>query len=119
LHTISQESTILYATHLSQLLDPRKIPMKDCRICDRDGWKITLQKHGDFKYKNNLGALTTLNNALKLSLSGFIHPEPSKPFVITEGITDFYMFSMVKEYTDIFGDLDFYLIPGAGVDQLD
>lgn len=115
---ISESSTILYATHLPQLLDPTKIRIFDCRVSYRDDWKIKLDKYGELPSQENVGPLTTLYEALQLKLTGFIHPHSSDPFVITEGITDFYAFLMVKEHTSIFDNLKFYLIPGSGVTKL-
>ena len=66
-----------------------------------------------------LGALTTLHNAIKINLSAFMFPHSPTPFAITEGITEFYVFNMVKEFTEIFKDIEVSFIPATGVTHLD
>jgi predicted ATP-dependent endonuclease of OLD family len=51
-------------------------------------------------------------------LPGLMFPNTSPPFVVTEGITDFYVYSMVKDQTDLFDDCEISIIPGHGVHQL-
>ena len=116
---ISQTNTIVYATHLPQLVNPSKIRLNDCMVAFRDGNQIALKRYGEMGDSQSFGALTTLHNAMQLSLPGFIFPNSPTPFAITEGITDFYVFSMVKQYTQLLADFDVSFVPGHGVNQLD
>jgi energy-coupling factor transporter ATP-binding protein EcfA2 len=115
---ISKTNPIIYTTHLPQLVNPWKIRLSDCWVADRDTNEITLKKYGEMQDIQNLGALTTLHNAIKLNLPAFIFPNSPIPFAITEGITDFYVFDMIKKFTNIFDNFEVSFIPGSGVTHL-
>ncbi len=115
---ISKSTRIIYTTHFPQLVNPAKIRLHDCLVAYREGNRVELDSYGNMRESQSIGALTTLHNAMKINLPGIMFPNSPIPFVITEGITEFYVFSMVKKYTSLFEGCEFSLVPGAGVDQL-
>lgn len=116
LQEISDTNTILYCTHSQYLLDPEVINIARILIANKDSGKISILPYGTADVSRNEGALTPLNRALHIK-SGFFNKDIKYP-VITEGITDFYLFNLLKKYRKDFFDAKIDFIPGAGADHL-
>jgi predicted ATP-dependent endonuclease of OLD family len=85
---LSKSNVIIYTTHLPQLVNPAKIRLHDCLVAYRQTSHIILKKYGEMNDEQSYGALTTLNNAIKINIPGLMFPSTHVPFVITEGITE-------------------------------
>lgn len=109
LHTVSRKNTIVYCTHSQYLLNPDIIKLGSIRIAEKKDSKINLQNFGNYKSKKEKGALSPIYQALNLN---FAHDFVGK-IVITEGITDFYLFNIIKEHTDLI-QKDIKFIPSSG-----
>lgn len=116
LHDISETNTILYCTHSQHLLDPDFINISDTRIVHKVDGKISVVPFGNAKDPNYQGALTPLFNALHLKTGVF--NRRIRYAVITEGITDYYLFDMLRTHRPEWRQIEMELIPGAGADQL-
>lgn len=116
LHEISETNTILYCTHSQHLLDPDKINIADTRIVYKENGKVSVIPFGSAKTRNYQGALTPLIHALHIR-TGVFNRE-IRNAVITEGITDYYFFSMLCAHRDEWSQVEIDLIPGAGAAQL-
>lgn len=109
LKSVSEKNTIVYCTHSQYLLNPKTIKLGSIKIAEKENAKITLIEYGKYKSKDDRGALSTVYQALNMNFtSDFVGK-----IVITEGITDFYFFDLLKRYTKLF-KIDFKIIPGAG-----
>jgi len=116
LQEISNTNIILYCTHSQYLLDPDVINIARIMIASKDAGKITVLPYGSANVARNEGALTPLHRALHIK-SGFFNRDLKYP-VITEGITDFYLFNLLKKYRKEFFNQHIDFIPGAGADHL-
>jgi ABC-type Na+ transport system ATPase subunit NatA len=116
LEEISKTNTILYCTHSQHLLDPNIINIGQTRIVSKEQGAIRVIPFGSAETDNYQGALTPLFHALQLRTG--IFNRNIKKAVITEGITDYYFFEMLRKYLKKwnFGEINF--IPGAGAGQL-
>ena len=116
LRTISETNTILYCTHSQHLLDPDIVNVARTRIVSKETAIIRVIPFGSANTSDYLGALTPLYNALHLR-SGVFNRKIAKA-VICEGITDYYFFKMLTEFSAEFDFdvLDF--IPGSGAGHL-
>ena len=119
LKNISIDNKVLYCTHSQYLLSPETITLNSIRIADRDNETgvITLINFGEYDKTKNQGALSPLYDALHLHLGKHDFPRDEK-IIITEGITDFYFFSMLNKYTKLLKQSNISIIPGAGATQL-
>src|SRR6185312_15710919 len=111
----SFSSPIIFGTHSEDLLDPELINVSSIKIAKREGHKVLIKKFNKAGYRMNEGAWTPLKRALHLK-TGFIQFLDST-VIITEGITDYYLFRMIQEYTDLI-DKSFKFVPGAGAHHL-
>ncbi|WP_167619307.1 ATP-dependent nuclease [Maribellus sediminis] len=109
LQKVSQTNTLIYCTHSHYLLDPRVIKLGSIRIAGKEKAKISLTNYGDYKLKNENGALSPIYQALQLNIANDYIGKIS----IFEGMTDFYFFSLIKKYSD-FIPSSITLIPGTG-----
>lgn len=116
LEDISETNTILYCTHSQFLLDPDVINIALIKIADKKKGNVTLKTYGSAGVSMTAGALTPLHQALHLK-SGFFNKEIKYP-VITEGITDYYLFDILKRYKKGFFKNEIDFVPGAGADHL-
>ncbi len=118
LHDISKLNQVIYCTHSQYLLDPDVVNIYNIRICVRQGSKIELQNYGEYRGSDHsMGALSPLIHALQLKI-GAMPFEKRTNIVLTEGITDYYLFTLVKTFTELFDGVDFTIIPGAGASHL-
>lgn len=115
LKEISDTNTILYCTHSQYLLDPEIINIARIRIAKKDNGKIQVLPFSSAGTINGQGALTPLYQALHLK-SGALNQRIDYP-VITEGITDYYLFNMLKKHLNFF-DEKISFIPGGGATHL-
>ncbi len=115
LKDISNTNTILYCTHSQYLLDPDKINISKIKIAKKEAGKIEIITFSSSSATNNQGALTPLYQALNLK-SGIFNTKKDY-CVITEGITDYYLFSMLTKYGKGF-DEKITIIPGSGAKHL-
>lgn len=112
---LSDLNTILYCTHSQYLLDPETINVSSVRIANKVAGKIEMRPFGSAGSPNSAGALSPLYDALHLH-AGVFDGQPSY-VVITEGITDFYLFRLLQTYTELVPKhLSF--LPGAGASKL-
>ena len=109
LKSVSEKNTIVYCTHSQYLLNPKTIKLGSIKIAEKENSQINLIEYGKYKSKDDKGALSTVYQALNLN---FTHDFVGN-IVITEGITDFYFFDLLKKYTKFFKK-EFKIIPGAG-----
>lgn len=116
LQDISNTNTILYCTHSQYLLDPETINISRIKIAKKKAGKIQILSYDTAGVSKNEGALTPLNQALHIK-SGFYNKDVKYP-VITEGITDFYLFNLIKKYKEGYFNDKIDFIPGAGADHL-
>lgn len=109
LKNVSKKNTIIYCTHSQFLLNPKTIKLGSIRIAEKERAVINLYNYGNYKSKDDKGALSAVYQALDLNFSrDFIGK-----IVITEGVTDYYFFNLLKSFTNLF-DKKFTIIPGAG-----
>ncbi len=113
---MSEKNTILYCTHSQHLLDPDIINVASVRIAAREEGKVLLHPFGSSRTKNTRGALTPILDALHLRTG--LPNTVLRNVAITEGITDYYFFRMLQEFTTLIRGEDFQILPGAGADQL-
>lgn len=109
LHTVSIKNTIVYCTHSQYLLNPDIVKLGSIRIAEKKDSKIKLQNFGNYKSKKEKGALSPIYQALNLN---FAHDFVGK-IIITEGITDFYLFNIIKEHTKLIKE-GIKFIPSSG-----
>lgn len=109
LKNVSKTNTIIYCTHSQYLLNPKSIRLGSIKIAEKRDSNITLTDYGNYKDKDDRGALSAVYQALHLN---FTQDFVGK-LVITEGITDLYFFEMLSKHTTLFTN-SFRLIPGAG-----
>jgi hypothetical protein len=109
LEAVSQKNTIIYCTHSQFLLNPAIIKLGSIKIVEKEKASINLQEYGSYKGNKDKGALSPVYQALNLNFSNdFIGK-----IAITEGITDFYFFELLKKYTSQVNK-DLKIIPGSG-----
>lgn len=116
LRDISDTNTILYCTHSQYLLDPEIINIARIKIAKKEKGVIEAVSFDEAGITKNEGALTPLYQALHIK-SGAFNKQAKHP-VITEGITDFYLFNLLKKYRGDFFENGVDFIPGAGADHL-
>lgn len=112
LHSVSKKNTIIYCTHSQFLLNPEVIKLGSVKIAEKKGSQITLQNFGNFKSSNDKGALSPIYQALHLNFANDFLGK----IVITEGITDYYMLSILQRYTSNIDD-QIKIIPSSGASQ--
>jgi predicted ATP-dependent endonuclease of OLD family len=109
LYKVSETNNLIYCTHSHYLLDPNIIKLGSIRIAEKQQANISLTNYGDFKGKNENGALSPVYQALQLNISNdFIGK-----IAIFEGITDFYFFSIIQQNSGYLSK-EIKLIPGQG-----
>ena len=109
LKSVSERNTIVYCTHSQYLLNPTTIKLGSIKIAEKENSIINLIEYGKYKSKDDRGALSTVYQALNVN---FTNDFVGK-IVITEGITDFYFFDLLKKHTKQF-QINFKIIAGAG-----
>lgn len=109
LKSVSEKNTIVYCTHSQYLLNPKTIKLGSIKIAEKENSTINLIEYGRYKSKDDRGALSTVYQALNVN---FTNDFVGK-IVITEGITDFYFFELLKKYAKLFKN-EFKIIAGAG-----
>ncbi len=112
LKEISTTNTILYCTHSEYLLDPEEINVANIKIAQKEGGSIRVLPMDSSGQVKSEGAFAPLYKALHMK-SGFFKKDVEYP-VITEGITDFYLFKMLAEFKEDFFKSEISFIPGAG-----
>lgn len=118
LKKISRTNKVIYCTHSQYLLNPDEINISSIRIATRDQGAIKLVNYGEYQnLDKDQGALAPLYDALNLHIGKHTFPK-GENIVITEGVTDYYFIRMVKQFTNIFSDIEFSTIPGSSVDNL-
>ncbi len=113
LKEVSKENTIIYCTHSQFLLNPEHIKLGNIKIAEKKEDSIVLHDYGSYRTDNKGGALTPIYQALQLNFSFDFRGK----IVVTEGVTDFYFFNMLKKYTDKI-DENITFIPGTGAGSL-
>lgn len=112
LHSVSSKNTIIYCTHSQYLLNPELIKLGSIKIAEKKDSVATLKNFGEYKTKNDRGALSPIYQALNLNFTNdFIGK-----IIITEGITDFYFFGMLHKHTKLIKN-NVKIIPSSGASQ--
>lgn len=94
---------VIYSTHTEFLLDPEKININDIKIVQKEDHAIKLIPMAQASTDRHEGALSTLYNALRMRTP--LETIMNKKVVVTEGITDFYLFKPL---------VDVAFLPGCG-----
>lgn len=116
LKDISELNTIIYCTHSQYLLNPEIINIASVKIASKDNGTVTLKNFGSSGTSNFQGALSPVYDALHLK-TGIVGTNYKK-VIITEGVTDYYLLSLIKKFTGHILDKDIQIIPGSGAGQL-
>jgi len=109
LERVSKNNFILFCTHSQYLLNPEIIKLGSIKIAEKNESKITLQNYGNYKSKKDKGALSPIYQALQLN---FAHDFLNK-VIITEGITDYYLFTIIQNNTKFLTN-ELTIIPSSG-----
>lgn len=119
LKSISDTNKVIYCTHSQYLLNPNIINVNNIKISNRDhnNGLISLINFSEYPCNYNQGALSPLMDALHLNITKHINFKDEN-IIITEGITDFYFFKMINEFTTFLNDYNFIFVPGAGASNL-
>jgi predicted ATP-dependent endonuclease of OLD family len=112
LQSVSQKNTIIYCTHSQFLLNPEIIKLGSIKIAEKKDATIKLKSFGEFKNKNDKGALSPIYQALNLN---FANDFVGK-IIITEGITDYYFFKILQTNTELINK-KINFIPSSGASQ--
>lgn len=112
LQRVSKNNTIIYCTHSQYLLNPEIIQLGSIKIAEKKDAKVSLTDFGKHKSKKDKGALSPIYHALNMN---FAHDFLGK-IIITEGVTDFFLFKMIQEHT-AFISIDWKIIPSSGAGQ--
>lgn len=116
LNDISNTNTILYCTHSQFLLDPDTINISRIKISHKEKGNINIIPYDSAGVAKLEGAMTPLYQALHIKLGTF--NRKIKYAVVTEGITDYYFFNLLKKYSDKFDFSKIDFIPGGGAKHL-
>ena len=114
LKDLSKNNTILYCTHLENLIDISVINPKDIEIIKKEK-EIRMENFSFSKDKKDNGSYTPILNSLKLS--NFPLDFYDRNVIITEGISDFYFLKILIEKAKML-DKNIVIIPGSGVKVL-
>lgn len=114
LKDLSKNNTILYCTHLENLIDISVINPKDIEIIKKEK-EIRMENFSFSKDKKDNGSYTPILNSLKLS--NFPLDFYDRNVIITEGISDFYFLKILIEKAKML-DKNIVIIPGSGVKEL-
>lgn len=112
LKRVSQKNTIIYCTHSQYLLNPDIVNLGSIRIASKKKSKVQLFDYGSYKETKYTGALSPVYQALQINYS----PEFKGKVVITEGVTDFYLFKTIQKHSKKIPK-DIRFIPGSGASQ--
>lgn len=115
LSDISKTNIILYCTHSQYLLDPNVINVAKIKIARKGGGEIDVVPFTSSGISEEHGALTPLYRALHMKVP---HAVGASYEVITEGITDYYLFKLIQDYGADLIDEQIVFIPGSGAKQL-
>lgn len=111
LQRVSKNNTIIYCTHSQYLLNPEVIQLGSIKIASKKESIITLTDFGKHSDKKDKGALSPIYNALNINFANDFLGK----IVITEGVTDFFLFTMLQNHTKEIGkDWKFIASSGAG-----
>jgi len=115
---ISETNRVIYCTHSQYLLNPDVINISSIKIAVRKDGYIQFQNFGEYEETNkNQGSLSPVYDALKLNIAKHVFPRNEK-VVITEGIVDYYVLSLLKKHMNFLSALEVHIIPGAGATNL-
>jgi len=112
---ISQENTILYCTHSQYLLDPDVVNIAKINIARKSKGSINALPYKSSGFVEDQGALTTLYKALHMKVPYVNSPDLQ---IISEGITEFYLFKLLQKYGDKLINSKISFVPGSGAKQL-
>lgn len=112
LKRVSHKNTIIYCTHSQYLLNPETIQLGSIKIAEKRKSKISLENYGTYKETMDKGALSPVYQALQLNYT----TDYIGKIIITEGVTDFYLFKLIQKYTKHI-DKDIKFIPSVGASQ--
>lgn len=116
LREISKTNSIVFCTHSQHLLNPDVINVMRTRIVSKEKGDVRVIPFGSTGTDNYSGALTPLYHALQLKTGVF--NRTIQYAVVTEGITDFYLFRLLQQHIPDWDIKGVELIPGAGAHHL-
>lgn len=112
LKRVSKKNSIIYCTHSQFLLNPEIIRLGSIKIAEKKESKVYLENYGNYKSSMDKGALTPVYQALQLNFAN----DYLGNVIITEGITDFYLFKMIQTHTSKINK-EIKFIPSLGASQ--
>lgn len=112
LKRVSDKNTIIYCTHSQYLLNPDVIKLGSIKIAEKINARVSIQDYGKYKGKKDKSALSPIYQALQLNFA----QDFLGKIVITEGITDFYLFRIIQKGTSLINS-DVKFIPSSGAGQ--
>jgi predicted ATP-dependent endonuclease of OLD family len=112
LKRVSKNNSIIFCTHSQFLLNPDVIKLGSIKIAEKKDSKVILESYGNYKSTMDKGALTPVYQALNLNFAN----DYLGKIIITEGVTDFYLFKMIQKYTKKINN-DIKFVPGLGASQ--
>ena len=112
LKRVSKKNSIIYCTHSQFLLNPEIIKLGSIKIAEKKESKVYLENYGNYKSSMDKGALTPVYQALQLNFAN----DYLGNVIITEGITDFYLFKMIQTHTSKINK-EIKFIPSLGASQ--
>ncbi len=116
LKEISKNNTVIYCTHLENLVNPSLINPKNIEIVRRKKEKILIENFAFSKIGKDNGSLAPIYNALKIN--NFPLDFYNKNVIITEGMSDYLFLKLLQEKVK-FSDNEIVIVPGFGADQLE
>ncbi|MES0490551.1 MAG: AAA family ATPase [Leptospirales bacterium] len=118
LKLISKTNKVIFCTHSEHLLVPDIINISSIKIASRVGSSVLLQNFGDYNQTTrSSGALDPVYHALHLN-AGTVLNFKENDILITEGITDFYLFEMILKNISKYNNTSITILPGAGATNL-
>lgn len=116
LKEISKENTLFYCTHSQYLLDPNVINVSSIKIALKSEAKVNVYPFSSYGLNKSQGALTPLLDALHLKTG--LSEINTNNILITEGITDYYLLTMLMQWHREWENTNIKIIPGAGAANL-
>jgi len=98
LKKLSKDNIVIYCTHSHYLLNPDSVPISSVKVVEKDDSGIHMKPIGETSanLKEKRGAFQPLIDALEIPL--FAADYAQNNIVLTEGIYDYYVFNLYKQF---------------------